>query len=270
MQRQVYFVSDSTGLTVERLGRALLTQFPDFEFRTQTLPFIDNRPKAELAADRIRRSLGDGEPPIVLTSIVDPAVREVVDACGGVVLDVLETFIHPLEAALGAKAAPIVGHSHNMSTNGAYARRVDAINYALAHDDGLRPKELEEAAVVLIGVSRSGKTPTSLYLAMQFGIQAANYPLTDDDFERGGLPAQFLAYRAKLFGLTIDPERLAAIRQERYPNSRYASLEVCRREVRQADAIFKRLGVPVLNSTQMSIEELATSILEQAGLRRQA
>ena len=177
------------------------------------------------------------------------------------VLDMFNTFIEPLEAEFGITSNHRVGRFTDVSKSQEYTDRIEAINFSLAHDDGQSAKNLEQADVILVGVSRSGKTPTSLYLAMQHGIKAANYPLIPEDFERNEIPRSLAPHKGKCFGLTIAPERLAEIRNERRPNSTYSKLENCRHEVAQAEAMMRREGISWLSSTHKSIEEIATTIL---------
>jgi [pyruvate, water dikinase]-phosphate phosphotransferase / [pyruvate, water dikinase] kinase len=210
----------------------------------------------------------DGVRPIVFTTLVNPEIGKVLRGADALHIDFFETFIGPLEAEIEAKSTHAVGRTHSAVDGGEYNHRIDAINFALAHDDGLSAKELDDADVILVGVSRSGKTPTSLYLALQFGIKAANYPLIPEDFERRSLPKVLPAYRKKLFGLTIDPVRLQQIRSERRPNSTYASPANCRYELQEAETLMRREGLRVLNSTTKSIEEIATQIMQEMGLER--
>ena len=177
--------------------------------------------------------------------------------------DRFQTFVAPLEQELQVKSTHTIGRIHNVVDSEEYKNRIEAINYSLAHDDGQSHKNLAEADVILVGVSRSGKTPTSLYLAMQYGIKAANYPLIPDDFERGKLPSALPPFKHKLFGLTITPERLSEIRNERRAGSKYAALENCRYEVNEAERMMRREGIRWLSSTTKSIEEISTTILQE-------
>jgi [pyruvate, water dikinase]-phosphate phosphotransferase / [pyruvate, water dikinase] kinase len=200
----------------------------------------------------------------VFTTVVNMEVLQVVKAhCQGMMLDMFGTFVEPLETELGIKSNHRVGRFSDVSKSEAYNDRIEAINFSLAHDDGQSHKDLEGSDVILVGVSRSGKTPTSLYLAMQHGLKASNYPLIPEDFERRKLPPALVPHRKKLFGLTIAPDRLAEIRNERRPNSRYASLENCRHEVAEAEAMMRREGIRWLSTTTKSIEEIATTILQE-------
>jgi regulator of PEP synthase PpsR (kinase-PPPase family) len=263
-QRTVFFVSDGTGITAETFGNAILAQF-DLRTRHVRLPFIDTIDKAHQAVRQINHTGEiEGKKPIVFTTLVNMEVLEVLKAqCQGMLLDMFGTFVNPIEEELGIKSHHRVGRFSDASKSKEYHDRIEAINFSLAHDDGQSHKDLETADVILVGVSRSGKTPTSLYLAMQHGLKAANYPLIPEDFERRQLPPALAPYRKKIFGLTIQPERLVEIRSERRPNSRYASLENCRMEVAEAEAMMRRSGIRWLSTTTKSIEEIATTILQE-------
>ena len=262
-ERTVFFVSDGTGITAETFGNSILAQFAA-RLRHVRRPFIDNLDKAQSVVDEINETaLREGKRPIVFITLVSGEVRAALTGspCKGLVLDMFRTFVEPLEVEFGVKSSHRVGRFNDASQSQEYHDRIEAINFSLAHDDGQSARNLEQADVILLGVSRSGKTPTSLYLAMQHGVKAANCPLIPDDFERGRLPAPLLAHKRKCFGLTIDPDRLAKIRNERRPGSKYASLANCRYEVNEAEAMMRREGVSWLSSTHKSIEEIATTIL---------
>lgn len=266
-ERTVVFLSDGTGITAETLGNSVLAQFEGIVFRQIRLPFIDSEVKAIAARQKIDDIAAyDGQKPIVFSTLVNQNINKVIKQANGVFMDLFLTFVEPLEAELKLKSTHRIGRSHNIKDDGKYQNRIEAINFALTHDDGQTHKDLEEAEVILIGVSRSGKTPTSLYLAMQYGIKAANYPLIPEDFQRGCLPTALPAHRHKLFGLSISPERLSEIRNERRPNSVYASMSNCTKEVKEAEMMMRREGINWLNSTSKSIEEIATTILQQLNL----
>lgn len=268
MKRSAFFISDSTGITAETLGQSLLAQFDNLELRRVILPYIDTPEKAHAAVERINRAaLEDGAPPIIFDTIVDQRVRGIIAGSNGVLLDIFSTFLAPLEQALGTRSNYTVGRGHISTIDNGYKNRINAVHYALDNDDGARINRYDQAEVILMGISRSGKTPTCLYLAMQTGAYAANYPLTDEDLEGSRLPRPLQAHRQKLYGLTINPERLAAIRNERRANSRYASINQCEDEVRMAEALFRRHQVPFIDTTHISIEEIATKILVDKGLR---
>ena len=262
--RTVFVISDGTGITAETFGTALMAQF-DITPRIVRIPFVDTVDKAHQAVRQINHSGEvEGKNPIVFSTLVNPDVVAVVTQhCKGLLMDMFGTFVQPLEDELGLKSQHRVGRFSDISQSKEYLNRMEAINYTLAHDDGQTHTDLSGADVVLIGVSRSGKTPTSLYLAMQFGLKVANYPLIPEDFDRKQLPPALEPIRKKLFGLTIDPQRLSDIRNERRPNSRYASLQNCRHEVAEAEAMMRRAGVQWLSSTHKSIEEISTTVLQQ-------
>jgi regulator of PEP synthase PpsR (kinase-PPPase family) len=269
-RRTVFFVSDGTGITAQMLGHSLLTQFEGVEFNQVTLPFVDSTEKAEDCLARIEAAGANGSgQPIVFCTLVNQDVRLVLRKANALVLDFFETFIDPLEAGLGVRSSHTIGRSHSAMDKKEYHQRMEAINFAMAHDDGASHRELGQADVILIGVSRSGKTPTSLYLALQFGVKAANYPLIPEDFQRAKLPEALRLHKPKLFGLTIAPERLHEIRKERRPDSRYAALDNCRYEVEEAETLMRREGIHSINSTTKSIEEIATTILRELRIHRQ-
>ena len=266
-RRTVFFVSDGTGITAQMLGHSLLTQFEGVEFNQVTLPFVDSTEKAEECLARIAAE-GNGGQAIVFSTLVNNDVRAVVRRANALFIDFFESFIDPLEAGLGIKSSHTIGRSHSAMDKKEYQQRIEAINFAMAHDDGASHRELGMADVILIGVSRSGKTPTSLYLAMQFGVKAANYPLIPEDFHRMKLPEALRQDKTRLYGLTIAPERLHEIRKERRPGSRYAELDNCRYEVEEAENMMRREGIRSINSTSKSIEEIATTILRELKLER--
>jgi hypothetical protein len=268
-RKRVFFISDRTGITVEALGSSLLTQFADLDFMRMTLPFIDTVEKAREVVTQVNEAHREsGQRPIVFSSIVDDAVRSEINKADGFVLDVFERFIVPLEGELATKSMHAVGRTHSVANVKDYNHRIEAINYTLSHDDGVTHRGLEEADIVLVGVSRSGKTPTCLYMAMQFGIKAANYPLIPEDLEANRIPSSLTPLKNKVWGLSISPERLHHIRSERRPDSRYAALDNCRYEVTAAEKLMKQAGIPFLDSTTKSIEEIATHMLHEAHLVR--
>ena len=258
----VFFISDGTGITAETFGNSILSQFA-IKARHVRRPFIDTADKAHQVVREINHAAEtEGRKPVVFVTLVNLEILEIVTTGSkGLVLDMFNTFIEPLEAEFGMKSNHRVGRFADVSKSQEYTDRIEAINFSLAHDDGQSAKNLAQADVILVGVSRSGKTPTSLYLAMQHGIKAANYPLIPEDFDRGQIPSSLAPYRKKCFGLTIDPERLAQIRNERRPGSKYAALDNCRYEVKEAEQMMRREGIEWLSSTHKSIEEIATTIL---------
>ena len=262
--RTVFFISDGTGITAETFGNAILAQF-EIKPRHVRLPFIDSVDKAHQAVRQINHTAElEGLRPIVFTTLVNMEVLAVIKAdCNGMLLDMFGMFVAPLEGELGIKSNHRVGRFSDASKSKEYDDRIEAINFSLAHDDGQSNRDLAGSDVILVGVSRSGKTPTSLYLAMQYGLKASNYPLIPEDFERRQLPPALVPHRKKIFGLTIDPQRLSQIRNERRPNSAYASLPNCNHEIHEAEAMMRREGIRWLSTTTKSIEEIATTILQE-------
>lgn len=268
-RRLAYFISDRTGITAESLGEALLNQFENITFKRRTYPFVDTVEKAkELMGHIQEEAAGYDQRPLIFSSVVDQNIRGVIHDCPAFHIDFYDTFIDSLEDELHIEAKRLVGKTHGLHDPERYDKRIAAVNFTLNHDDGISDKDLKKADVILVGVSRSGKTPTCLYLALQYGIRAANYPLTPDDLSNTELPRMIKPYRHKLFGLTIDKERLHQIRTERRPDSHYASPENCCSEVDVAEEMFSRHDIPYLSSTHKSVEELAASILQKSGLKR--
>ncbi|AVV34961.1 MAG: kinase/pyrophosphorylase [Cobetia sp.] len=272
MTRTAFFISDGTGITAETLGRSLLAQFENTDIRMVTKPYIDSAEKATALVKAIESAhANDGERPIIIDTIVDQNIRDIISESSGFKVDIFSTFLKPLEEELDTHSSYSVGKTHSIGQDDVYMNRIDSVHFALDNDDGARTHQYDKADVILIGVSRCGKTPTSLYLALQFGIRAANYPLTEDDLDESGtlkMPASLAQYRHKLFGLTIDPRRLAAIRTERRPNSRYCSIDQCLQEVEQTEALFRRSKVPYIDTTRFSIEEISTRMIAETGLAR--
>ena len=261
-ERTAFFISDGTGITAETFGLSLLSQFDDLRIRHVRLSFIDDEVKAAEALSRINhQGEFDGRRPIVFSTLVDPQISSLVQKADALFLNLIGGFVGALEQELGRQSSGSIGRFHRIASPDKYRERIDAINYAMAHDDGQTHAELNQADVILVGVSRCGKTPTSLYLAIQHGIKAANYPLIPEDFERWRLPEVLYKYKDKLFGLTITPERLHEVRSERRPGSRYASLSSCRAEVAQAESMMRREGIAMLSTTTKSIEEIAATVL---------
>ena len=267
MAPKVFYISDGTAITAEVFGHAVLSQFP-LEFESLTIPFVETLAKAE----NVKRQINDcfittGERPLVFHSIVKPEIRDIIYSSEGLDYDFLNTFVAPLDQHLGVSAAPVLHRTHGKANQG-YEARIDAINFAMDNDDGQTMKHMDQADLILLGVSRCGKTPSSLYLSMQFGIKAANYPFTEDDMDNLKLPEALKRNKKKLFGLTIDPVRLHEIRQSRMENSRYSSLKQCRLEVKEVEMMFKRERIPYIDTTNHSVEEIATKILDVTGLER--
>ena len=269
MKRTAFFISDGTGITAETLGHSLLSQFENIDFDQVTLPYINNEKKAYDTVKRINQvAAKDGTKPIIFDTIINHNIRDIVATCEGFMVDIFTTFLRPLEQELQVSSSYTVGKSHSIVNEAGYKVRIDAINFSMANDDGGRVRHYDQADIILTGVSRSGKTPACLYLALQFGLNAANYPLTEDDLEDETLPAPLKAHQDKLFGLTIDPGRLSVIRHERKAHSRYSSPRQCQQEIRGAEAIFNRENIPFIDVSELSVEEISTRILAQTGLER--
>jgi regulator of PEP synthase PpsR (kinase-PPPase family) len=261
VSRLVYIVSDGTGITAENFSQSILAQF-EASFKQIRIPFVDTVDKAHDAVIQINGADPKYGQAIVFTTLVNPEVNQVVGKANALVLDMFQTFVAPLEQTLGMRSTHAINRLHHNADTDAYKNRIEAINYSLAHDDGQSNQNLADANVILVGVSRVGKTPTSLYLAMQYGLKAANYPLIPEDFERGQLPKDLLPHKQKIYGLTIDADRLCEIRNERRPGSNYAKLENCRYEINEATSMMRRESIPWVSTTSKSIEEIATTILQ--------
>ncbi|RVU85338.1 kinase/pyrophosphorylase [Leucothrix sargassi] len=267
--RSVFFISDGTAITSETLGRSILSQFPTVPFETRVIPYVDTLDRADEAVNQINLAhQRDGVKPLVFDTIVDPVIRERINAADAFNLDIYEGLISKIADEIKVQPAPHTGHAHGDVDSENYKSRIDAVHFALDNDDGARTTHYDAADIILVGVSRSGKTPTSLYLALQFGIRAANYPLTEDDLYENSLPKALKPYRDKLFGLVIDTDRLVKIRNERRAGSRYASYQQCQQELRAIQGIYISQGIPNIDVSTMSIEEIATRILQMTGLKR--
>jgi [pyruvate, water dikinase]-phosphate phosphotransferase / [pyruvate, water dikinase] kinase len=270
--RTVCFVSDRTGVTAETMGNSLLTQFDGLHFRTITMPFVGNTEQARGVVGRINAIAQEEKArPIIFCTLVDDELRSIVKEANGLFLDFFAAFLGPLEVELDMESAHASGRAaHGVSGDPIYAARIEAINYALSNDDGAGARDYRSAEAILLGVSRTGKTPTSLYMAMQYGIFTANHPLADEELESDVLPVPLLPYKSKLYGLTISPDRLQQIRNERRPGSRYASAQQVQYEARTSRSLFERLGILYIDVTDCSIEEIASRIIDNMGLARHA
>ncbi len=269
IKRSVFFVSDGTAITAETLGHSLLAQFPHVNFDIHIIPYISSEEAAMTVVAEINQCADrDGQQPLVFDTLVDQYVRDIINTANAVNLDVFEGLISKLSEVLGTPPTTLVGQTHAVTDSESYKARIDAVHFALDNDDGARTRHYDKADLILIGVSRSGKTPTSIYLSLQFGIRVANYPLTEEDLDDNRLPAVLKAHKHKLFGLMIDAERLVAIRSERKANSRYASFSQCQMELRAVEGIYISEGVKYLNVSEMSIEEISTRVLQMTGLKR--
>ncbi|EGU54136.1 PEP synthetase regulatory protein [Vibrio orientalis CIP 102891 = ATCC 33934] len=267
--RDVFYVSDGTAITCETLGHVVLGQFP-FKAYEKTFPFVESEDKLTDLLKEIETSYQkNGIKPLVFFSIVIPEFRQRLLDSNSYGYDVLESIVQKVQDDIQMQPKPKLQRSRSVGRDSdKYFDRIAAIEYTLAHDDGITLKGLEEADIILLGVSRSGKTPTSLYMAMQFGLRVVNYPFIDDDLARMKLLPEFEIHRHKLFGLTINPERLTEIRENRLAGSDYASNEQCLHELQTVEALFRREAIPYINTSSLSVEEISTRVLERTGLRR--
>jgi len=269
MKRSVFMISDGTGITVESLGNSLLTQFEGIEFEKHTIPYIDSLDKSGIVIEQINKEFAlTGIKPLAFMTFINPEISEKISQAHACVFDLFNTFLGPLEKELGIKSSDTVGRAHGLADNKFYDLRIDAVNYALTYDDGVKLRGYDKADIILVGVSRCGKTPSCLYMALQFGIFAGNYPFTEDDLTLFSLPEALRPYKDKLFGLTIDPDRLQHIRTARRPNTQYSSLEQCRIEISEVESMYKKENIPFINSTRYSVEEIATKVMSITGLPR--
>lgn len=270
VDRYVFTVSDRTGITAESLGVSLLCHFPSLQFKTVALPFVDTPEKARDAARRINDANGEnGAQPLIFATLADDQIREIIAASNGVLFDLFDHFLAPLEKELGVASEHSVGSSHGVLNPNKYTARISALNYTMRTDDGVNTAHYDHAELIIIGVSRTAKTPTSLYLALHYGVSTANFPLLEEDLERARLPDKIIRHRKRLFGLTIDPVLLRQIRRARYANGRYAQLRQCEYEVSQAEALYRRERIPFVDTSAKSVEEISTTILHKFNLNRE-
>ena len=269
--RTAFIVSDRTGLTAEAMAHSLLSQFPDVKFQTRMVPFVDDDDKAlQLKAEIDEIATQTGDRALVFVTLIDDHIRDIVNSANCVVYDLFDTFIGPMERELSEHSSHTVGKSHGVNDNSAYTSRIAAVHFSMQTDDGLETNHYDRSDLIITGVSRSGKTPTSLYLSLHYGLFVSNYPLTEDELDRKRLPDVLVQQREKVFGLTIEPQRLLQIRQERYKGDSYSSAQICQTEVAQAENIFRTARIPYLNTTRMSVEEIGATIVHKAGLLRRA
>ncbi|MDX1519500.1 MAG: pyruvate, water dikinase regulatory protein [Gammaproteobacteria bacterium] len=268
-KRTAFFISDRTGKTAESIGQSLLSQFDGIEFEERSFSFVTTESDARFVADEIRKNAQQtGNEPLVFSTLVDDGLQNIIASTGACVISLFNSFIGPLEQSLQVKSSHTTGKVHEEFDDKDYKTRIDAIEFTLGHDDGIRTSQFDDADIILIGVSRSAKTPTCLYLAMHFSLKAANYPLTDDDLERNELPGFLKQHENKIVGLTINANRLSAIRQQRRPGTDYATLEKCQREIELAERLMNNSGILVIDSSLMSIEEIAVNIIKEKRLLR--
>jgi regulator of PEP synthase PpsR (kinase-PPPase family) len=266
--RQVFFLSNGTAITAETLGLSLLAQFPDHQFETRTVPFVDTLEKALSVCEEIDRSIDKtSHLPIVICTMGDDALMKIITRSKALVIDPFGDILPRLEQVLAAQHHQ-PGQSHRTASPSLYESRIDAIDYTMLHDDGGKMQNYDQADIILVGVSRSGKTPSCLYLALQFGIKAANYPITEEDMEYEQLPQPIKPFKERLYGLTTNLNRLVNIRQERRPDSRYSSVDQCRYELRAVEDMYLRHKIKYINTSEMSVEEISARIIRDNGLHR--
>ncbi len=266
--KDIYYISDSTGILAINLGQALICQFPEINFHEEKFPFIKTVIEANNTIKYILEQ-SSGRLPIIFSTLVEPKIRKIFDHPQVELFDVCEVFLSRLENCLEAKALMLPGSSRQ-TDDVSMARRVEAINYCLSHDDGTKLDEYNEADVVLLGVSRAGKTPVSVYLSSHMGLKSANYPLTNTDLDRYFLPEGVSRNRKKAVGLTTSAELLHSMRQKRYPDSNYARRNTCLQELEQAKQIFFKYDIPVIDTFGKSIEEIAAQIFQEIGLYKKS
>lgn len=267
-KRTVFFISDSTGITAKTLGQSVLSQFDKLQYEAIVIPYVDDVEKAQNCLQRIAQAQeSDGVAPIIFDTVVDRELNTILAQAQGCRFDILNTYLKPLEKEFGISATAKVGKAHGRASDPEYKDRIDAVHFAMENDDGANIRYYDKADLILIGPSRCGKTPTSLYMALQYGIFTANYPITEDDMDESGLPKHLKAHKDKLFGLTTDPERLSTIRNERRANSRYASIRQCEYEISAAEAIYRRYGIPFISTADYSVEEISAKILDITGFK---
>ena len=259
----VFFLSDSTGISAETMGNALLIQFPDLHFERRLIPFISSVEEAQKVVEILDAAAAGPVTPLAFSTTALTEIRTELHKSVCPLIDFFDLHMSRVEAILGVPGMRVAARLHGMGDVQRYNQRMQAVEYAIEHDDGQSMRALDKADVILLGPSRCGKTPTTMYLALQHGVFVANYPLVEEDFDSSGLPRPVAGLRDRLFGLTTTPSRLSEVRQQRRPNSRYASPEQCSFELREAEALYRAHRIPVVNSAARSVEEMSTVILQQ-------
>lgn len=264
--KYIYYVSDSTGILAETLGRALTCQFPAISFTEHTFPFITTVEEAQQTLEQILRE-SSGLRPVIFSTLMNPDVRDIFDHANVEFFDGFASHLNRLADCLEAKPLRVPGYTHHQEDTELDAR-VEAINYCMAHDDGSKPNEYDQADVIILGVSRAGKTPVSVYLATHMGIKTANFPLTTEYLSTYHLPDQIIKNKDRAVGLMATPEILHQIREKRYSNSNYAKISTCREEVQQAQQTFLKYNIPYISSSKKSIEEISAQICKELAIER--
>ena len=258
----VFFLSDSTGISAETMGNALLIQFPEMHFERRLIPFIVTAAEARRVVAVLDAAADGPVTPIAFTTAATDEIRHILHTTRCPMIDFFELHMSRVEEVFGVTAKRHVAKLHGVGDIQRYNSRMAAIEYSIEHDDGQSIRALDRADVVLVAPSRCGKTPTTMYLALQHGLFVANYPLVEEDLDAAELPRPVRALRERCIGILADAKRLSEVRQARRPNSRYASIEQCRYELRQAEAMYHTNRIPVINSTTRSVEEMSTLIIQ--------
>jgi len=266
----VFFLSDSTGISAETMGNALLIQFPDLHFERTLIPFISTVEEARKAVAVLDAAARGPVPPLAFTTAAVEEIRTELQKSQCEMIDFFGMHMERVESILHTKGMRVAARLHGVGDIQRYNARMAAVEYAIEHDDGQSLRALDKADVILVAPSRCGKTPTTMYLALQHGVFVANYPLVEEDFDSADLPRPIKGLRDRCFGLITTPQRLSQVRHERRPNSRYASLEQCTFELRQAEALYRSHRIPVINSSAKSVEEMSTVILQTLSKKNSA
>jgi regulator of PEP synthase PpsR (kinase-PPPase family) len=264
----VFFLSDSTGISAETMGNALLIQFPDLRFERRLIPFISTVEEARRVVAILDAAMAGPVTPLAFTTAAVDEVRLALHQTTCPLIDFFELHMQRVELILGSEGMRVAARLHGVGDVKRYNTRMAAVEYAIEHDDGQSLRALDKADVILVAPSRCGKTPTTMYLALQHGVFVANYPLVEEDFDTTALPRPIRELRDRCFGIVSTPARLSQVRHERRPNSRYAALEQCSYELRRAESMFATHDIPVINSAAKSVEEMSTVILQSLNLNR--
>jgi len=262
--KDVYYISDSTGILATNLGQALICQFPEVNFSGEKFPFIRTVEDAKKTLAYILSRSG-GRRPLIFSTIINSDVRKIFDSPEVEFFDAFGHFLDRLETCLETPALREPGFARHLD-NVHMAKRVEAIYFCLEHDDGRKVDEFDEADIILLGVSRAGKTPISVYLSTQMGLKSANFPLTSEYLTRYRIPDGIMQNRAKAVGLTTSAQLLNSVREKRYPGSNYAKLSTCIEEIHQAQRIFQKNKIPIISTAGKSIEEAATQVLRELSI----
>lgn len=258
----VFFLSDSTGISAETMGNALLIQFPDLRFERRLIPFITTVEEARKVVAVLDAAMDSGVTPLAFSTTAVTEIRDVLHTSRCPLIDFFDLHMSRVESILGVQGQRVAARLHGVGDVKRYNARMAAVEYAIEHDDGQSMRALDKADVILVAPSRCGKTPTTMYLALQHGVFVANYPLVDEDFDSNELPKPIRHLQDRCFGITTTPARLSQVRNERRANSRYASLEQCTYELRRAETLYRIHKIPSINSSAKSVEEMSTVILQ--------